>query len=163
MGIIFNIDEIFRIAEQVEKNGREFYLKAAENTDNAGAKKLFKELADWEVEHEELFKQLRKDFAAQNKSEETYDPDNEGVLYLNAFARGHVFPLDRKGAELLSGSETPEEIMKLAIGFEKDAIVFYLGMEGLVPENLGRDKVSRLVKEEMTHIRILSEKIKELS
>ena len=44
----FNLDEIFTIAVDIEKNGEQFYRKAAELTKDKDSKKLLTELADWE-------------------------------------------------------------------------------------------------------------------
>ncbi len=55
-----------------------------------------------------------------------------------------------------------KEIVKEAILAEKDSIVFYLGMKELVPEGLGKDKVDKIIKEEMSHIRLLTKKLKTL-
>ena len=52
-----------------------------------------------------------------------------------------------------------EEILKIAITAEKDSIVFYLGMKDVVPVNLGKEKLDRIIKEEMNHITILSKKL----
>ena len=47
-------------------------------------------------------------------------------------------------------------ILLAAIGLEKDSIIFYLGMKELVPENLGKNRIDKIIKEEMGHIRLLS-------
>ena len=51
------------------------------------------------------------------------------------------------------------EILKSAIEAEKDSIVFYLGMKEAVPENLGKDRIETIIKEEMGHIRVLSREL----
>jgi rubrerythrin len=48
------------------------------------------------------------------------------------------------------------EILKSAIEAEKDSIVFYLGMKEAVPQNLGRDRIEAIIKEEMGHIQMLT-------
>jgi rubrerythrin len=54
---------------------------------------------------------------------------------------------------------TMKDILKAAIGAEKDSIVFYLGMKELVPAKLGKDKIDDIIKEEMSHIRLLSARL----
>ena len=53
-------------------------------------------------------------------------------------------------------------ILKEALTAEKDSIVFYLGMKDMVPEKLGKDKIDWIIKEEMAHICLLSNKLKDL-
>ena len=45
MGIQFNADEIFEIAERIEQNGARFYRKAAGNTADDKSKKMLEQLA----------------------------------------------------------------------------------------------------------------------
>ena len=52
-----------------------------------------------------------------------------------------------------------EAILKAAILAEKDSIVFYLGMKDLVPENLGQSHLDNIIKEEMSHIKLLSHRL----
>ena len=52
--------------------------------------------------------------------------------------------------------EKIRKILKAAIGLEKESIVFYLGMKELVPTKFGKDKIDKIIKEEMGHIRFLS-------
>ncbi|SDL11643.1 Rubrerythrin [Natronincola ferrireducens] len=48
---------VLRTAYLIEKDYAEFYRKAAKETDDPKAKKLFEALAQWEDGHEKLFKQ----------------------------------------------------------------------------------------------------------
>jgi rubrerythrin len=52
-----------------------------------------------------------------------------------------------------------EGILKEAITAEKDSIVFYLGMKELVPETLGKKRIDAIIKEEMSHIKLLSKEL----
>jgi len=52
MGYDFNADEIFEMAEQIERNGASFYRKSAESIDDPAEKKLLLDLAAMEDEHE---------------------------------------------------------------------------------------------------------------
>jgi rubrerythrin len=71
-------------------------------------------------------------------------------------ANGHVFDLRKDPSKQLRGTETVEDILKLAINAEKDSIVFYLGLKDFVPARAGKDKVEEIIKEEMSHIAVLN-------
>ncbi|GAI70660.1 unnamed protein product, partial [marine sediment metagenome] len=62
----------------------------------------------------------------------------------------------------LTGSETIKEILDIAINSEKDSVVFYLNLKGLVPVKAGRDKVEEIIIEELSHITTLLRKLKDL-
>jgi len=150
MGIEFNADEVFEIAEQIERNGAKFYRKAAENITNEDKKKFLIHLAEMEDEHEQTFKTMRSQLTQDEKIMTTFDPEGESEKYLRALADTCVF------YEKEIQSTSLEKIFTTAITAEKDSIVFYLGMKDVVPGHLGKQKIDGIIKEEMEHIKLLS-------
>ena len=63
MGISFSADEIFEMAEEIERNGAGFYREAAKNTSDKEIKQMLLELADMEDEHLTTFQQMRSRFS----------------------------------------------------------------------------------------------------
>ena len=63
--------------------------------------------------------------------ESTFDPDNQAALYLRAMVDGKVFDIKKDPSNVLSEVKTLEEILHIAIGLEKDSIVFYMGIKVL--------------------------------
>ena len=51
MSITFNADEIFEMAEQIERNGAKFYREAAENASDADVKEMLLSMAAMEDGH----------------------------------------------------------------------------------------------------------------
>ncbi len=158
MSIVFNADEVFAMAEQMERDGAAFYRKAAGCACVSPARALLLEIAMQEDEHLAKFKKMRKELAGAQIEPTVFDPYGEAFLYLKAMAEGKVFALPAAEAVGLKGKENLAEIIRIAIGLEKDSIVFYLGLKEFVPEKLGGDKVADIIREEMKHIRWLSEK-----
>jgi rubrerythrin len=155
MSYDFNADEVFEMAEQMERNGGNFYRTAAENTPDAANKEFLLKLAAMEDQHEITFKAMHSELSNHEKSDTVFDPQGEASLYLRALADMRVF--FEKEMDVTS----MEKILKAAIEAEKDSIVFYLGMKEAVPENLGRGRLDHIIKEEMGHIKMLSKKLVE--
>ena len=153
MAYDFNADEIFEMAEQIERNGASFYRKAAESIDDPAGKKLLLNFAAMEDEHEKTFAALRKDLSEKEKTATTFDPEGEAALYLRALSDVRVF------FEKKIDTSSMENILREAILAEKDSIIFYLGMKEMVPENFGKTKIDAIIKEEMAHIKLLSGKL----
>ena len=153
MSYDFNADEIFEMAEQIERNGASFYRKAAESIDDPAGKKLLLDFAAMEDEHEKTFAALRKDLSEKDKAATTFDPEGEAALYLRALADVRVF------FEKKIDTSSMEKILREAILAEKDSIVFYLGMKEMVAEKFGKTKINAIIKEEMAHIKLLSGKL----
>jgi len=161
MGEFFNIDEVFEIAEQIERNGAKFYRTVAGSFDEDG-KKMLLGLSEMEVEHEKLFSEMRKDYAEKKKLPESFDPNGEAALYLRAIADGFVFKFNEDPSEKLSGKESMEDILNIALGLERDSIAFYTGIREAVPDELGKDKIKDILTEEMGHVRLLTEKLESM-
>lgn len=149
----FNADDIFEIAEQMERNGAKFYRTAAAAVGDASAKAFLEKLAAMEDSHERTFNQMRAQLSAEEKTSTVWDPEGESVRYLRALADTRVF------FEKEIDTSSMEAILKDAITAEKDSIVFYLGMREAVPENMGRNRLDDVIKEEMGHIRLLSKEL----
>jgi len=62
-------------------------------------------------------------------------------------------------SEALTGKETIEDSFRMALEREKDSVIFYLGIKDMVSENLGRDKIDGIIKEEMNHVTIISKEL----
>ncbi len=163
MSIHFNADEIYRIAEEIERNGAKFYRKVASDAEEPGTKPLMLELAAMEDEHEKTFASMRAELSPQERTATVFDPQDEAGMYLQAMADGYVFDVRADPSELLTGQETIQDVLKTAIGLEKDSIVFYLGIREMVPERFGKDRISAIIKEEMGHITTLSNKLASLN
>lgn len=159
MSITFSADEIFEMAEELERNGGKFYRKAAENFKEPGKEQLLLSLAEMEDQHEIVFEEMRLQLTDAEKQVSTFDPDDEAAMYLCAMADGHVFDVSQPPSEKLTGGETFADILKIAIGCEKDSIVFYLGLRDLVPGKEGKAKIDAIIREEMGHISILNKQL----
>ena len=153
MSYDFNADDIFEMAEQLERNGGKFYRTAAESVSDAANKKLLMGLAEMEDQHVKTFQTMRAELTEKEKELTVFDPQGESALYLRALADTRVF--FEKQIDVTS----MKEILKSAIEAEKDAIVFYLGMKDAVPEGSGKDRLDKIIKEEMGHIQLLGKEL----
>lgn len=162
MSIKFNADEIFEIAQQMERNGSKFYRRTAECAAASDHKQRLIELAAMEDGHEKTFSAMRAELTPEEREPTVFDPDNEAALYLQAMADGYVFDVKTDACERLTGNEKMEEILQIAIGLEKDSIVFYSGLRDLVPERLGKEWVDQIIKQELGHVADLSKELASL-
>jgi rubrerythrin len=161
MSYNFNIDEVFEMAEQIERNGASFYRQMSGKSLDSSVQQLFLDLALIEEEHEKVFRSMRADLSDKEQLLTAFDPEGEAALYLRALADLRVF--DREAEEdfsLAEGLSEKQKIIKVlrgAIDREKESIIFYLGIKELVPETLGKNKMDGIIKEEMEHIRLLGD------
>ena len=162
MSIRFNAEEILGIAVTIEQNGRRFYVAAAEKISDAGPHAMLNMLAQREEEHERVFAMLRDDLTDAEREATTYDPADELGMYLQTFANEKVFPLNEDPLANLGDEPTYTEILRTAIGMEKDSIALYVGLRDLVTDSKGKGKVDEILREEMAHVAQLSGELAKL-
>ncbi|MGD2096762.1 MAG: ferritin family protein [Desulfobacterales bacterium] len=150
MGYDFNADEVFEMAEQMERNGAKFYRDAAETAADPSNKDMLLGLSKMEEAHEKIFESMRAELSSAEKASTVFDPSGDAAQYLRALVDSRVF--FEKEIDVTS----MVEILKSAIEAEKDSIVFYLGMKEAVPKNLGQNRIEAIIKEEMGHIQMLT-------
>jgi rubrerythrin len=153
----FNANEVFQVGVEIERNGMTFYETAAAQTGDRSARELFDRLAKWECQHIQLFEDLRRRLPDSAKQETIFDPEGEVFSYIKTTAQNHVFVKNKDAALLAGQCKSPQEILDIALTFEKDSIAFYTAMRKAVPEALGRKEVDRLIDEEIQHVALLGE------
>ena len=161
MSMPFNADEVFEMAEQIERNGGKFYRAAAKKLPAMSTVLL--DLAAMEDKHLKTFMNMRAELSGTEVEELVYDPDGQAQMYLRVMADGHVFDLKTDPVKKLAAKNTPEDILKMAIGIERDSIAFYVGLKEAISRKAGKDKVEDIIKEEMGHIVILNQKLQDLA
>ena len=162
MNITFNADEIFEMAEEIEHHGGKFYREAAKNAPDKKTKQMLLGLAVMEDGHLRTFKEMREQLSGQEKGQAVFDPDNEAIMYLQTMADSHGAEGKISPTKRLTGKETIKEILEIALNSEKDSVVFYFGLRSFVSEKAGKDKVEGIIKEEIGHIAVISQKLAEL-
>jgi len=162
MGITFNADEIFEMAEEIERNGAKFYRQAAQKTGDEKTRKMFLDMAAMEDTHLEKFEQMRKELTTRETEPTIFDPDNQAIMYLRTVAASHGYEGRISPQKELTGAETTAEILRTAINSEKESVVFYTGLKEIVPPKAGKDRVEEIIKEELSHITTLAERLNAL-
>ncbi|MFH1784028.1 MAG: ferritin family protein [bacterium] len=149
----FSGSEVVEIGIEIEINGMDFYQKLATSTDNASVKDVFLFLAGEEDNHIVAFQKLL-DSIQEYEPPEAYPGDY--FVYMNALAGSHVFTQKNKGIEIAGKIKNDMEAIEIAIGFEKDSILFFEGMKESVPEQ-DKSVIDELVKQEKGHLSRLHE------
>jgi rubrerythrin len=156
----FSIDEIFEIAEQIERNGAKFYREAASTTRDVSHQDLLRGLAFTEDEHERTFAVMRKELVQERRREAVYEGEDLAAQYLWAWADKAVFDMESDPLAILAADANMETILTTAIGREKESIVYYTGLKGGLSVEADRAKVDAIIGEELIHVALLSEHLR---
>ena len=101
-------------------------------------------------------------FVGDQKKPTVFDPDGQGAMYLQALADARIFDVTVDPSQKLTGKESAADVLRTAIGLEKDSVAFYVGMKDMVPTELGKDKIDEIIVEEMSHVTILGKELLKL-
>ena len=106
------------------------------------------QMAEMKVSHEQTFAAIRQELSSDEKGTTAFDPQDETQAYLAAMADPEIFDDSKNPAALVAQTSSPVEALHIAIGLEKESILFYLGLKDLVWARLGRDRVEQIIEEE---------------
>jgi len=153
MSISFSVSELINIAIGIERNGIVFYDIMTRSTENVAARDVFQHLANMEREHIQTFQGMLVE-ADKYQIPGTYA--EEYASYLQALVDSAVFSNDMITSEMATQADSDIEALELAIGAEKDSILFYYEMKEIMPQR-AQPTVSKIITEEKSHLRQLSE------
>lgn len=152
-----NLQELIELATKIELEGKEFYSQAAAFTSNESARELFTELAKWEDNHYNTFKNLLEGMEI-DEFEQVIDPMNEAALYLDALLGGDIFTKGSTPQKLADNNpDNLDAIFRFAIDREKDSIIFYSSLEKILNTEETTNKIDIIIGEEISHVRFLHE------
>ena len=159
MGLFFSGSELVNIAVGIEQSGAAFYDSLAQSTKNEKSRGMWQYLALEEKKHIEIFRRMLgslSDYAPP----ETYTEEYE--LYLRALIDSAVFRNDQAARAMAQKVDSEAEAIQIALRAEKDSILFYSNLRELVlrPQ---REAVDKVIEEEKSHLRQLSDLMKGLS
>jgi rubrerythrin len=148
---MFSAREIYHLAIQIEKNGEKFYREALDKISNPSLRELIVWIADQELEHQEWFSERK---AALEDKADDLDLEETGNTVLQNILGDQSFSL--KEADL-SSINNVEDLLRLAIEFENDSILFYEMIGSLVEDKETSEKLQEIIKEERHHIELLQD------
>ena len=143
-----NVKNAIKTAIQMEKDGYDFYKKAAAQTSSEMGRTVFKSLAGDELLHLEVFKKL---FDEKIGKEDWIDLVNSSKKYSDI----PIFPKDLQMIEGTNPDTNEIDALRIAIDSEQKAIDYYTKIK----ENSSDDEVNEILDEiinqEKSHYQIL--------
>ena len=140
--------ETLKKAMKLEQEGRDFYLQAATMLDDANAVKMFRRLADDELDH---YNFLQREYAEVLCNDTWCDiPDLESVEPPDA--EKPIFPKDREMlGDTLPDDASLEDVLLFALDAEDKTVTLYKEGAKQAEDPQAREFFSRLAKVEMGH------------
>lgn len=140
------VREILGIAEDIERQAAEFFRAAAGAASGPRLQRSFLELAAMEEEHRQVFGALKDQMPGGG---ETGAGARTGLALL---ARNVAENVQHDLVEKFAGMAFNHAVAEKAIDFEKDTLVFYTGIKGMLHDQADREKVEEIILQELGHI-----------
>jgi rubrerythrin len=149
--------DIAEAAVEKERKRRSFYAAVTELSTNPDMKGLFHFLTEEEGRHVAVFMQIRDSLPEGTSSEEHRADVN---AYMNSIIDDQLYSkMDSR--EFVRQAIDTWNVFRLAIGFEKDSILYFMEFLPHLSES-GRKIVGDLIEEEKGHIEKLAEVMKQI-
>ncbi len=146
---------VFEFAVKTEKEGMDFYAKAAKKfSANEDLKKLFVALAREEAAHLRIFQEFKSRAAAKGVDSSLKSPAIDN--YLEAIVREGLFPKGETVNKRLEKVETVGQAAAIAMAAEKNAILLYAELAKMAKDKGQKKFFEKIVKEEKSHLAMVS-------
>jgi rubrerythrin len=151
MAVVFSAREVIEAAVEKEKKRKQFYAKVSELSTQQDMKDLFQFLMEEEGRHVAAFSQILDRLPKEDRQVE-YNEDMEA--YMDSVIDDRLYSrMDSE--EFVQKAIEEKDVFRLAIGFEKDAILYFREFLPYLSESDGKI-VEALIEQEKGHIRKLA-------
>jgi rubrerythrin len=148
----FSAREIVEAAVEKERKRRDFYASVTALSTNEEMKGLFRFLTEEEERHIATFVGIRDNVPVDAQSDE-YSADMEA--YMDSMIDDRLYS-EIDSERFVQEAIDTKDVFRLAIGFEKDAILYFREFLPYLAES-EKKVVADLIEQEKAHIRKLAE------
>jgi len=145
---MFTLAEVYDLGIRIEKNGEKFYRDALKQAWSNPIADMLRMLAEEEVKHVDFF--MKRTDAVKQKRENPF-LDEMGTEMLKDILGNQTFSL--KDTDV-SKIRSVDELVALAIEFEKDTIVFYEMIDSFITDEEAHRELKEIIEEEQRHVRL---------
>lgn len=159
MATKFDVHGVLQIAQSVEQKGARFYLQAAERFLDPKCSDLCRQLAGWRVAEEGLLG--RRQSSIPRRLAKLEDAEASDYISNHPFVMASLESFARATGKWakLTGRESADGILKIAIIRAEDAIAFYRGLKAFVHDQAGIEVLDMIIEEEREHIDTLIKRL----
>ena len=156
MSKIENVKDAIKTAIQMEKDGYDFYKKAAAQTNSTMGRAIFEGLASDEQRHLDVFQKM---FEEKVGKPEWDDLVSSSKKYTNI----PIFPTDLKDAPGMDADSSEIDALRLAMDSEKEAIDFYSEINENIDNEDLKNVLNEIIEQEKDHYSLLEKEFNHIN
>jgi rubrerythrin len=145
---MFTLAEVYDLGIRIEKNGEKFYRDALKQAWTKPIADMLGLLAEEEVKHVDFF--VKRMDALKQKRENPF-LDEMSTSMLKDIVGDQTFSLKETDVSTL---KSVNELVALAIEFEKDTILFYEMIGSFMTDDEARRELKEIIEEEKRHVKL---------
>ncbi len=150
MASFVNAADAVAAAVEIERRGHAFYLSVEQNASKADDKEFFAFMAKEEHRHEAIFSSMLGRMGGLPLP--AGSDDAEYLVYVQALLDSHTLFMPNQAERALA------DPLGQAMQFEKDTLLFFIALEGMVPDS-EKHHVRECADEERRHLKMLAERL----
>ncbi len=150
---VFTAAEAVNMALRIEQTGEAFYTGMVRKVRDPQVKAVLEDLAVQEQRHYNAFMKL-SGYVSEPTSHSQQEWE-EYAQYLQVAVDNAIFAGPDKALALAESIADPQEALRMALGFEKDTLLFYYDLRDMMRE-ADRPVVNEIIREEKAHVRRLA-------
>ena len=151
-----NVKEAIQTAIQMEKDGYNFYKKAAAQTSSSMGKEIFESLAHDEELHLEVFQKLFNEKVGKSEWDTLV---NSSKKYANL----SIFPKDLQTTAAVDQNTSELDALRMAMDSEKEAIDYYSEIVTCAADEEAKQIIQEIISQEKSHYFLLEQEFHHLS
>ncbi len=152
----YDAKNALKMAIQMEKDGYDFYKKAAAQTSSAMGQSIFESLAGDELIHLDTFQKIFQEKVGKGEWNSLVDSSKK-------YANLPIFPKDLKAVEGANPDTNELDALHMAMDSEQHAVEYYTKiMEGTEDPEVKRI-IKEIIQQERNHYLLLQEEFSHLS
>ena len=140
--------EFLEVAIEIEKNGRSFYEAIARQGRSKEVRDIFARFAVREKEHENTYREIMNRLGGYNPRQQYAGEHDQYISQLGNFS---ILNAEQARRILTKKTITDMEAIELGINLEKDSILFYSEIRGMVPLQ-DQELIDIITNEEKKHL-----------
>ena len=151
---VFSQEDVIKTALKFEQISKAFYEAAAQKASDPEMTKIFQFCANEENKHIDILQKIFDEMKSGSIKITASTPKD--LLYLKFLVESYIAQGADRAINLTKTASTPLEVINYAMDLERDGMLFFLKLYRLVSRK-GRSLITKLIKEEETHIFELSQ------
>ena len=148
---MFSVADIRDIAIQIEENGEKAYRQASRDSEDPKIAEIFEWMADEEKRHAQFFATIESD---KELTAEQQALEEMGRGLLKEMIADQTFSMEQQDLQKVKSFQ---EMVSQSKSFEKDTILFYEFLKGVLDDEEACYHIDKIIAEEQNHFNQLAE------